>query len=610
METAKTQTNRTVLRQLLFSCFALLLLPVTANAWWNGDWSLRKKITLDATTAGGDITEPIGTATVLIRLHDGNFQFASAQDNGTDIRFVADDDKTPLACQIEKYDSLLNEAFVWVKIPDLKSGAKTSFWLYYGNSKAPKSDIPKGVFDGDTALVYHFSEHGQAPIDSSGVGNNAANAGVPVGGSLIGTGIRFDGQGGINIPASPSLALSGGSAFTLSAWIKPAVAQPNAIIYSRHDGANALLIGIDNGVPFVELTNAGSTQRSQPGAALPVNSWHHLAAVADASRITLFVDGASFAAVNGALPALNSPALIGGDTTPGATGFQGEVDELQISKVARSPGFLKLASSSQGGNGVDKLLVLGQDEETASFIGGYFGVILKSVTPDGWVVIGILMVMALVSWFVMANRVVYLNKVSKGNARFLQEWRHVAADLTVLNHDDAEKFKSLGGRVKSTGSNLVTQAAIYRIYHIGAEEIRHRLTNKSGSKVLSAAAIESIRASLDGGLVRETQKLNRLMVFLTLSISGGPFLGLLGTVIGVMITFAAIAAAGDVNVNSIAPGIAAALVATVAGLAVAIPALFGYNYLLTRIKDVTNDLRVFIDEFVTKVAEFYCTPVE
>src|SRR5262249_34138525 len=64
---------------------------------------------------------------------------------------------------------------------------------------------------------------------------------------------------------------------------------------------------------------------------------------------------------------------------------------------------------------------------------------------------------------------------------------------------------------------------------------------------------------------------------------------------------------GDVNVNAIAPGIAAALVATVAGLGVAIPALFGYNYLLTRIKDATADMHVFVDEFVTRLAEFYCT---
>jgi biopolymer transport protein ExbB len=66
-----------------------------------------------------------------------------------------------------------------------------------------------------------------------------------------------------------------------------------------------------------------------------------------------------------------------------------------------------------------------------------------------------------------------------------------------------------------------------------------------------------------------------------------------------------VAQAGDVNVNAIAPGIAAALLATVAGLAVAIPALFGYNYLLTRIKGATSDMHVFIDEFVTKLAEFY-----
>jgi biopolymer transport protein ExbB len=92
-------------------------------------------------------------------------------------------------------------------------------------------------------------------------------------------------------------------------------------------------------------------------------------------------------------------------------------------------------------------------------------------------------------------------------------------------------------------------------------------------------------------------------VLLTIAISGGPFLGLLGTVVGVMITFAAIAAQGDVNINAIAPGIAAALLATVAGLAVAIPSLFGYNYLITRIKAITADMQAFTDEFIAKMAE-------
>jgi biopolymer transport protein ExbB len=110
---------------------------------------------------------------------------------------------------------------------------------------------------------------------------------------------------------------------------------------------------------------------------------------------------------------------------------------------------------------------------------------------------------------------------------------------------------------------------------------------------------------MDATLVRMTQKLGSQMVLLTIAISGGPFLGLLGTVVGVMITFAAIAASGDVNVNSIAPGIAAALAATVAGLGVAIPALFAYNWLNTKIKEINADMRVFVDEFVTRVAEHY-----
>ena len=153
-------------------------------------------------------------------------------------------------------------------------------------------------------------------------------------------------------------------------------------------------------------------------------------------------------------------------------------------------------------------------------------------------------------------------------------------------------------------------APLYRIYHIGVVEIQHRLSadKTTEAKVLSARSIQAIRASIDAGLLREIQKLNSQMVLLTIAISGGPFLGLLGTVVGVMITFAAVAQAGDVNVNAIAPGIAAALLATVAGLAVAIPALFGYNYLVTRIKATSSDMHVFIDEFVTKLAEFYSLP--
>jgi biopolymer transport protein ExbB len=157
--------------------------------------------------------------------------------------------------------------------------------------------------------------------------------------------------------------------------------------------------------------------------------------------------------------------------------------------------------------------------------------------------------------------------------------------------------------------NKYGASTLYRLYHHGVFELNKRIGGQTVSAqrvtTLSPQSMDAIRAAMDSSMTRLQQTLSSQMVLLTIAISGGPFLGLLGTVIGVMITFAAIALSGDVNVNAIAPGTAAALAATVAGLAVAIPSLFGYNWLNTRIKAITADNRVFVDEFVTRVAEQY-----
>src|SRR5580658_4782532 len=96
------------IRRGLLATIAFLILSEAAQAstWWNDEWTYRKKITLDTTTTGVAIAEPIGTTPVLIRLHAGNFQFDAAREDGSDIRFVAEDNKTILPYHIEKYDSL------------------------------------------------------------------------------------------------------------------------------------------------------------------------------------------------------------------------------------------------------------------------------------------------------------------------------------------------------------------------------------------------------------------------------------------------------------------------------------------------------------------------
>ncbi|MBS0659369.1 MAG: DUF2341 domain-containing protein [Verrucomicrobia bacterium] len=591
-------------RHLVVGALLALSLAQDAQAWWNGEWTQRRRVTVDPGAVG--IAEPVGSAVVLVRLFDANFNFAAAREDGSDLRFVAADDKTPLPFHVERYDGLLNEAFVWVRVPELKAGVPTSFWVYYGNAsqKVTKADDAKATYDADTALIFHFSEKGAPAADASGNGNTTQNPGVPVAGSLIAGGLRLDGRKALTIPANPSLAFSGGGAVTWSAWIKPAVLAPNATIFHREDGAASLSLGLNAGVPFVEING----QRVEGGPALAANAWVHLALVCHGGKARLFVQGQPRAELAASLPALNSVLLLGaGPEDSGRDGFAGEVDELQIVRAAREPAGLRFAALSQGPERDPKLLVFGPEEQRQGWfnLSGEFGIIVRNLTFDGWVVIVICVGMAIGSWFIMVNKTRYLNSMKRGNEAFLQAWSAAADDLTSIDSACQNSLRTLGGKISPEDARLMQSASIYRIYHIGAEEIRKRVGEKAETAFLSARSMQAIKASLDSGMVRETQRLNRLMVLLTICISGGPFLGLLGTVVGVMITFAAIAAAGDVNVNAIAPGIAAALLATIAGLAVAIPALFGYNYLLTRIKETTSDMAVFIDEFIARMAEFY-----
>ncbi|MES2194861.1 MAG: DUF2341 domain-containing protein [Pseudomonadota bacterium] len=624
---------------LLMLVLVAALWPAPASAWWNDQWTLRKKITIDTGPSGASVSDAIGSTPILVRLHVGNFRFGTAKQDGGDLRFIAADDKTPLKHHVEKYDSLLGEALVWVSMADLKPGTKNEIWLYYGNAKAPTAVDAKGTYDPDTLLVYHFADRGTPAQDVSAWANSAQSVAPGADGAIIGQGARFDGQTALSLPGSPSMVVAEGGDLTWSIWLKMTAAQPRAVLYSRSEAANGLIIGLDNGVPFAEVTNAGTTQRSGEGAPIAPGAWRHLALVAKGSQITLYVDGTPFSTLAAALPTMTGASQLGrgaaaaaaapdsaaaattpatsGDTPAAssadaaaaspeaAAGFAGDVDELQIAKTARPAGFIRLAAIGQGPEQA-KLISFSVDEEASSWATGHFAIILQSVTLDGWVVIALLAVMAVISWFVMVDRIGYLNRIEKGNAIFLNHFRGAAADLEgLLQLDREDSDPSLGGQAAAKDHKLIHASPLYRLFALSAQQIRKRFAVNGSYHALTPQAIQSIRALLDSGYVRETQRINRMMVMLTIAISGGPFLGLLGTVVGVMITFAAIAASGDVNVNAIAPGIAAALVATVAGLGVAIPALFAYNYLITRIKGATSEMQVFVDELISRIAESY-----
>jgi biopolymer transport protein ExbB len=567
--------NRPIVRVLAALCFLLpLLVPSTARAWWNDAWKQRTVITLNTSSAGVPLQGPLTNVVIPVRLHSGNFDFVDAKDDGSDLRVLAGDDKTPLKFWVERFDSVNELAVLWVLVPSvLPATDKNTLYVYGGNDKAAadaaSAGAPASAADAATLAVFHFNEKDGVATDQSGaIKASGAVALEPNG--LLGQSAHLTGTPVI-WPANDKLKVGADQPFTILLWVRPDTAQGTLlkmgpVQLTLTSGKLAATVG---GV-------------SVSGGTVAPATWSQIALTVAAGKASVYVNGES--AGEGAvakLPPLAGELRIG-------DGYQGLIDELQIANVARSVDWIRLTYAAESADAklvASKTETPGAEKSTSN---SYFGVLFKSLTPDAWAIIIILGVMFLIALGVMVSKTLYISRTAGANRRFLELFRETEDVLSIGSQEANVRFGN---------------SSLYRLYCAGLRELMKR--DIGPEKRLSGPSLDAVKAAVDADSVREGQQLNSMMVLLTIAISGGPFLGLLGTVVGVMITFAAIAAAGDVNVNAIAPGIAAALLATVAGLTVAIPSLFGYNYLASRIKNIASDMQIFIDEFVTRVAEAY-----
>ena len=119
----------------------------------------------------------------------------------------------------------------------------------------------------------------------------------------------------------------------------------------------------------------------------------------------------------------------------------------------------------------------------------------------------------------------------------------------------------------------------------------------------SRARLEHAENALQRAIARQTLRYESSMIFLATIVSGAPFLGLLGTVWGVMIAFDSITAAGaqSASIQNLAPGVSAALLTTIAGLVVAIPSVFGYNFLLSTTRRLITELENFASSLADRI---------
>ena len=558
-----------ILTTTLFA--AAVCLPTLAQAWWNADFKHRTKVVLNTTAQGVETTEALSGVVVPVRLHSGNFDFLGAKPDGADLRVVAADDKTPLKYWVERFDGTNELAVVWVQLPNTLPGTdKNLIYVYAGSEAAAAEATSPALFDGAMAAAITFAgKAGETADDASAQIKSAApvareNAG------LIGVAAKLDGQP--LVWTADKLKAGGTGPYSLSLWFKPQGLTGTLI------KQGPLSLTLDAGKLAASLGTATAT-----GGELPPSAWAHLAVTVGNGKLTLYVNGAQAAQAD--VPA--TVVSMDGALSVGE-GLTGLIDQLEVAGTVRSADWVKFAHAAQS---ADAKLVLAttQTEETAdagegSHEAGHFAILVDNLSVDAWVVIIILGIMFVIACWVMYDKAMLVGRADKDNLKFLNGFRGTQDVLTVPTQG-------------------MKHSQLARLYNAGLRELQKRNVGEAGAAPLSGASIDAVKAAIDADLIRESHTLNSKIVLLTIAISGGPFLGLLGTVVGVMITFAAIAAAGDVNVNAIAPGIAAALLATVAGLAVAIPALFGYNYLAARIKNISSDMGIFVDEFVTRVAE-------
>lgn len=620
--------------RVLLVIFVSLLYSTSSHAWWNDSWNFRKPIKVIA--SGFDATALNAQAEVgqtpelplLVRLHAGNFgaYFMDAHEKGNDIRFISGDDKTALKFHIEKWDPLNNLALIWVKVPIENTATGPAggekVWMYYGNPQAPKGDDIGGTWDVNTVISYHFENEAGGVIQDRtayGISPDPATYNVePNLASLIGVGAKFNGASIMNVPAALPSAIDPAKGWTFATWIKipaaetaadataataPKAAQnedPMTLLYVQ-DGGNLLTVTIQGSTTYASLTLAdGQVFETPRTAVVTPGTWKHLALGVGDNRLTLFVDGKALSTVEAPLIPMQAAMTIGANSD-GSNGLIAEVDEISVSNVLRTPDWIKANASIQG-PGSD-VLAYGDDEVYGSSSGeaAYLLTILHSVDTIGWIDIGIIMLLGMAALLVVINKAMFLKKVVGGNRKFLKVFKTLETSVEHSEHDTSFLLALLSDAKKYRSSSL------FRVYEAGALELKNRIGSTAGAQAcdLRPQSIDAIRAIMDAAMTRELQRLNSQMVTLTIAISGGPFLGLLGTVLGVMITFAAIAATGDVNISAIAPGVSAALMTTVAGLLVAIPALFSYNWLSLKIRDVTINMRVFGDELVSRIAEHH-----
>ena len=229
-----------------------------------------------------------------------------------------------------------------------------------------------------------------------------------------------------------------------------------------------------------------------------------------------------------------------------------------------------------------------------------------SSTLPGKVIVLILFFGSAAAWTIMWTKGVQLKSAGTKTQFFLKDFRKENNVIGIIS-----KSKKYTG----TPLNL--------IYLEGCSVLIQELNSQGVSKddilsgehnaedyVLSSNQMETIRSVVDRNIADQALELEDQMGLLATAVSAAPFLGLLGTVWGVMDAFSGMADSGSAALSAVAPGISGALLTTIIGLIVALPSMIGYNLLSSKIRNIAVQMDNFGQEFMSKVHNNYSVEVD
>ncbi|MHB8137281.1 MAG: protein TolQ [Smithellaceae bacterium] len=224
-------------------------------------------------------------------------------------------------------------------------------------------------------------------------------------------------------------------------------------------------------------------------------------------------------------------------------------------------------------------------------IGGNFhGSLLGMITDAGLMVqfvLLILLILSVISWTIIFLKFRHYRKIRKENEAFDSDYQRSNKLSEVL---PASKKYSLS-----------TTAEVFRAGYTELTKMNKLSKEATRGEEISLSSLDNVQRALNRASNTEMTKLESALGFLATTGSASPFIGLFGTVWGIMETFKAIGARGSATLAIVAPGISEALIATAAGLAAAIPAVIFYNYFLNKSKTMVQEMDNFADEFLNIV---------